>query len=80
MIISFQLNIDDFYGPHFFVSLNLHLTQAKRDSLCRHKTTSPLFEDAIVVLKMISALEGCVYLVSCHNHLRKVGKRVKKKS
>ena len=52
-----------FRHPIFSVSRNLHLTQTKRNSLCRHKNTSLLFNDAIVVLKMISALEGCVYLV-----------------
>ena len=47
-------------GPHFFsISTNFLLTQAKRNSLFRHETTSLLFDDAIVVLKMISDLEGC---------------------
>ena len=48
--------------------MNLHLTQAKRNSPCRHKTTSLLFKDAVIVLKLSSTLEGCVYLASCNNN------------
>ena len=69
--------------------MNLHLTQAKRNSPCRHKTTSLLFKDAVIVLKLSSTLEGCVYLASCNNdnnknnnnyyYLREVGRRVKTK-
>ena len=69
-----------FRDPSFSVSRNLHLTQAERNSLRRHENTSLLFNDAIVVLKMIGALEDCVYLVSCNtNYLKEVGGREKKK-
>ena len=60
--------------------MTLHLTQAKRNSLREFKSTSRLFDDAIVFLKMMSTLEGCEYLVSCNNHcFKEVGRRKKRK-
>ena len=58
--------------------MNLHLNQAKR-KFYGDKITSLLSNDAVVFLKMMSALESCEYLVSRNNNRsREVGRQVRK--
>lgn len=45
-------------SPPLLVNNDQYLTQAKRNSPCRHKSTSSLFDGAIVFLKMMNTLEG----------------------
>ena len=71
LFLQFTLNVKMMLKLTRKVSLfarNHKKNQAKRNSLCGHKSTSLLFHDAIVFLKMLSTSGGCKYLVTCNDN------------